>query len=208
MVLKWLLDLIILQKKFNEFIKKNNIKSLSSVNFIQGDVHKKHFEDESFDLIISINSFEHFRNPKTVLKDMWNVCRSGGYVYIKFGPLFYSPWGAHRYGYVGIPYIQNIFTNGVVFEFFYNYLKIKHTHNRYTGKKITKSDLYPEMNKWGIKQFESLFLGNSRWEVIAFKKKYDYSFEWLTKMFPEKFNTFSHDDLFVSGLSILFKKTK
>ncbi len=193
-------------KKFNEFIKKNIKKNLSSINYIQGNVHKKHFEDGSFDLIISINSFEHFRNPKTVLKEIWRVCKVGGYVYIKFGPLFYSPLGAHRYGYVGIPYIQNIFTNEVVFGFFYNYLNINHTLNRYTREKITKSNLYPEMNKWRVKQFESLFLGNCKWKVIEFKKEYDYSFEWFTKMFPEKFNKFTYSDLFVSKLNILLKK--
>jgi ubiquinone/menaquinone biosynthesis C-methylase UbiE len=108
-------------ERYHNFIKANldklNEKNLSIISYVEEDVHKQVFEDNSFDIILSSNSFEHFQDPKKVLFNIYKLCNQGGYVYIKFGPLFNSPMGAHRFGLTGVPYIQNIFPNEIVFKF-------------------------------------------------------------------------------------------
>lgn len=197
-------------QKFNKFIEENrhklSEKNLSIISFLEKDVHEEIFDENSFDIIMSNNSFEHFQHPDRVLKNMWSVCKVGGYVNINFGPLFYSVKGAHRYGYTGVPYFQNLFSNDVVFEFLYNYLNIDNKRNRYTGEEITVDDLYPEMNKWKLEEFENLFLNNSDWEIIQLKRLYNYQYLWFVRMFSLQFKKFNERDLFTSALIIILKK--
>ena len=199
-------------KKFNNFIKNNqrliNPSNLEIINYVEADASKQIFKNNSFDLIVTNSSFEHFENPTSVLKNMWQMCKSDGYIHIRFRPLFYSPRGAHRYGYTGIPYIQNLYSNHVVYEFFYNFLKIPHRNNRYTGEKISPTDVYPEMNKWKCKQFEEHFTKNNDWQVIKYEKIYEKSFKWFVKIFPERFSQFSDEDLFICGLNVVLKCKK
>jgi SAM-dependent methyltransferase len=47
------------------------------------------------DVIISLDAFEHYTNPATVLSDMWNLLSPGGTVFISFGPPWWHPYGCH-----------------------------------------------------------------------------------------------------------------
>ena len=49
------------------------------------------------DLIISLDSFEHFADPGGVLAHMRGLLRPGGKVLAAFGPTWYHPLGGHIY---------------------------------------------------------------------------------------------------------------
>ncbi len=49
------------------------------------------------DLIISIDSFEHFSQPEAVLDDMYFMLSPGGKVAISFGAPWYHPYGGHLF---------------------------------------------------------------------------------------------------------------
>jgi len=49
------------------------------------------------DLIISLDSFEHFADPAGVLVHMRSLLRPGGKVLAAFGPTWYHPLGGHIY---------------------------------------------------------------------------------------------------------------
>jgi SAM-dependent methyltransferase len=49
------------------------------------------------DLIISLDSFEHFADPAAVLAHMRGLLRPGGKVLAAFGPTWYHPLGGHIY---------------------------------------------------------------------------------------------------------------
>lgn len=49
------------------------------------------------DLIISLDSFEHFADPAGVLAHMRSLLRPGGKVLAAFGPTWYHPLGGHIY---------------------------------------------------------------------------------------------------------------
>ena len=52
---------------------------------------------ETVDLIISLDSFEHFKDPAGVLEHMRGLLRPGGRVLAAFGPTWYHPLGGHIY---------------------------------------------------------------------------------------------------------------
>ena len=49
----------------------------------------------TWDAVISLDAFEHFTHPKHVLKEMFQLLRPGGRVYMSFGPIWYHPLGGH-----------------------------------------------------------------------------------------------------------------
>jgi SAM-dependent methyltransferase len=49
------------------------------------------------DLIVSLDSFEHFADPAGVLAHMHRLLRPGGKVLAAFGPTWYHPLGGHIY---------------------------------------------------------------------------------------------------------------
>jgi len=52
---------------------------------------------EPVDLIVSLDSFEHFADPAGVLTHMRGLLRPGGKVLAAFGPTWYHPLGGHIY---------------------------------------------------------------------------------------------------------------
>jgi SAM-dependent methyltransferase len=49
------------------------------------------------DVIVSLDSFEHFADPAAVLEAMYDVLRPGGRVVTSFGPTWYHPYGGHLF---------------------------------------------------------------------------------------------------------------
>ncbi len=53
--------------------------------------------DERADAIVSIDSFEHFSDPASVLMKMSELLKPGGAVFASFGPIWYHPLGGHLF---------------------------------------------------------------------------------------------------------------
>jgi SAM-dependent methyltransferase len=53
--------------------------------------------DQPVDLIVSLDSFEHFADPAGVLARMRELLKPGGRVLAAFGPTWYHPLGGHIY---------------------------------------------------------------------------------------------------------------
>jgi SAM-dependent methyltransferase len=51
--------------------------------------------DSKVDVILSIDSFEHFSNPDQILKEMARLLKPDGRVIVSFGPPWYHPRGGH-----------------------------------------------------------------------------------------------------------------
>jgi SAM-dependent methyltransferase len=49
------------------------------------------------DIVVSIDSFEHFGDPPAVLALMYDLLRPGGQVVTSFGPTWYHPLGGHLF---------------------------------------------------------------------------------------------------------------
>ena len=60
------------------------------------------------DVVISLDSFEHFEDPVGVLGIMRNLLKPGGYVWASFGPTWYHPYGGHMFS--PFPWAHVLFT--------------------------------------------------------------------------------------------------
>ena len=52
---------------------------------------------EPADIIVTVDSFEHFEDPAAVLAQMFALLKSGGRVLASFGPTWYHPLGGHTF---------------------------------------------------------------------------------------------------------------
>jgi SAM-dependent methyltransferase len=53
--------------------------------------------DAPADVVISLDSFEHFADPAAMLERMYGLLRPGGAVIASFGPTWYHPYGGHLF---------------------------------------------------------------------------------------------------------------
>ncbi len=53
--------------------------------------------DQLADVIISVDSFEHFDDPEGALRKMYDLLKPGGVVMGSFGPPWYHPYGGHLF---------------------------------------------------------------------------------------------------------------
>lgn len=53
--------------------------------------------DEKADVIVSLDSFEHFADPAAILRTMAELLQPQGEVLISFGPTWYHPLGGHLF---------------------------------------------------------------------------------------------------------------
>lgn len=62
---------------------------------VAGDAHTLPLEAESFDLAISISTFEHFADGAAVLREIHRVLRPGGTLFVNFQPIWTASEGHH-----------------------------------------------------------------------------------------------------------------
>jgi len=67
-----------------------------------------------FDVVLSCNSMEHFRDPDVVLREMASHLAPHGRLYVSFGPPWYSLYGAHTAFFCKVPWIHLIFSEDAV----------------------------------------------------------------------------------------------
>ena len=63
---------------------------------------------EPADVIVSLDSFEHFDDPAGILRVMAGYLRPGGEVLVSFGPTWYHPLGGHKFSV--FPWAHLLFT--------------------------------------------------------------------------------------------------
>lgn len=102
-------------------------KSKSGITHIVGDADFLPFKPNSFDKIVSINSFYYFKNPFNVAKDLRRILRKNGKLVIVtpfFYPIHDIPFDNYRFTEHGIKHIleecfiiENIEPMGGIFSF-------------------------------------------------------------------------------------------
>jgi SAM-dependent methyltransferase len=53
--------------------------------------------NQPVDVIVSLDSFEHFADPASILQTMHDMLAPGGQVFVSFGPTWYHPYGGHLF---------------------------------------------------------------------------------------------------------------
>jgi len=95
---------------------------------------------DPIDVIISLDSFEHFSDPAGVLAHMHRLLRPGGKVLAAFGPTWYHPLGGHIYSV--FPFAHLLFSEAALVQW-------RALHKTDGAKTIEESGL----NKMTIRHF-------------------------------------------------------
>lgn len=151
--------------------------------------------DASFDVVFSFDAFEHIPDPAAALAEAARVARPGGFVFLEFGPLYFSPMGLHAYRSVSVPYCQLLFDRRVLEGF------------------VADQGLRPidfdQVNGWSVERYRALWgsmsdtLSQIRLVEALTLRHLD-----LVALHPSclKSKTSSFDDLVVSTVSVLFRR--
>ena len=161
------------------------------------------FRDAAFDTVFSINSFEHFADPKRCFSECLRVTRPGGWLYFSFSPLFFSAWGAHLYGEISVPHFHNVYVPAVVATFL-------EKHGFHPSHPQTKEQFlqhpYAWMNRWTAEQFRSLFRGDDRAHVVSYDETFELDHTAFLLAHASHVQVPSVRSLFVSGIDVLLMR--
>jgi 2-polyprenyl-3-methyl-5-hydroxy-6-metoxy-1,4-benzoquinol methylase len=84
---------------FNEIAEIQNVKR-EKIIFIEGNICDDDvLGPEVFDIILSVDTFEHISDPETALRNCKKHLKPDGYIVIAVSPLYYSPIGSHLWPY-------------------------------------------------------------------------------------------------------------
>lgn len=167
------------------------------VRFLEMDAAALGFPDDSFDLVFSYNSFEHFPDPESALREAARVVRRGGYVYLDFGPLYMSPKGLHAYRMTGIPYCQHLFPEELLDEV--------------AAERGCAMPPREWLNRWTLTRYRALWDAFARrLGRIVYEERLDPSGLALVRRFPACFSTKTEcfDDLLTTSIEVLFRRLR
>ena len=179
----------------------------SEVRFSIGDVCKRlPYEDNTFDLLFSINSFEHFEQPDAAFRELIRVVRPDGLLFLAFSPIYYSPWGLHASRRLGMPYPQLLFSPSTIQQYVdQNKEAIAHTYSEFSDR----NRISPYLNGYSLMQYRQIF--NSQKPVLktlAYVETISLDGMSIIFQYPGviKSKTQSFENLFVSGIKVLARK--
>ena len=132
------------------------------LTFREMNAYKLEFPENSIDIIIADNVFEHFMEPKIVMDECYRILKPGGYLLVPTFNSIYSKHGPHlKYG-LGIPWAyciasektlikalkMNAFNDPTIYD---AYPKLKTEEN-----KLNKIRAYEDLNYITHKKFKQV----------------------------------------------------
>jgi len=102
------------------------------------------------DVIVSLDSFEHFADPPAILATMFKLLRPGGRVVASFGPTWYHPLGGHLFSV--FPWAHLLFSERAL---------IRWRNDIRSDGARTFGEVEGGLNQMTIKRFERLVAASS-----------------------------------------------
>jgi SAM-dependent methyltransferase len=116
---------------------------------------------KSFDIVISQNSMEHFKEPYKMFLEMKSALKSPGKLMITFGPPWYSPYGSHMQFFTVLPYVNIFFSEKTVMQ----------VRTRYRNDGALKyAEVEGGLNRMTVRNFDQL-ISNLHAPIVF--RKYD-----------------------------------
>jgi ubiquinone/menaquinone biosynthesis C-methylase UbiE len=120
-------------------------------NFVQDDINKMPFEDNSFDLVLSFGVLEHFEDIDRPIKEMVRVLRPNG---IFFADIVPNKFSVHTIANI-INYAMLSFNFIVKFKFIAGYRFFKNCGQRYYVNRCSLGDYIHAMKSEGLAEIKS-----------------------------------------------------
>jgi ubiquinone/menaquinone biosynthesis C-methylase UbiE len=153
------------------------------VSIVMGDAARLPLRRGSMDLVLATDTWEHLLEPDRALAECLRVTATHGTISIYFMP-FYSPWGAHAWDWIRIPWLQ-LFLPNVWFVAAVCEVERKHKvntlrdvplrinwHNTQDSahtRKLTVSQFIGSVRRLGIQpeQLTILPIGSRAWRPVS-----------------------------------------
>jgi len=184
-------------KNYKDFIEQKNQNTRPALYYGAMSASNTKFHDNTFDIIFSYNAFEHVEQPQKTFAEILRITKPGGFIYLSFAPLYYSPSGLHAYRLIHIPYVQFLFKKQAIEKFILS-----------AGKDPKK---IPTTNKHSIANYRDIWKNfENEIKVIEYKENFDTSFVDLIEKYPSCFKSKSQhfDNFIVLGIEAVFQKRK
>jgi SAM-dependent methyltransferase len=100
-----------------------------------------------FDVVVSKDSFEHYRDPELAMAQMKRALRPGGRLYLVFSWPWYSPLGSHMQSFTLLPWVNLLFSERTVML----------VRARYSNDGALRyEDVQSGLNRMTVARFESI----------------------------------------------------
>ena len=159
--------------------------------FLNGDVYKMKFPDNTFDIVMSCGLLEHFEDVETVIKEMVRVLKPGSIFYAGIIPKRFS-----------VQKVADVMFNSLVaFVFFIGKGKIKKALKSAFNIIISKKDYYE--NSYTVEEYKHFFkraglkdvviVGDNPYPALNLPLPLEQMYVWVLKKFGmgiwRKFNS-------------------
>jgi SAM-dependent methyltransferase len=132
---------------------------------------------EPADIIVALDSFEHFENPAEILKIMSGMLKPGGRVIASFGPTWYHPFGGHLFSV--FPWSHLLFTEKA---------QIRWRSTFKTDGATRFNEVEGGLNQMTIARFQRL-VAESDFEFEEFEAVPIRKLKWLANPLTREFTT-------------------
>lgn len=178
------------------------------------DICKTNFDNLYFDTIFSIATFEHVHSPIQAIYELYRILKHGGYLCIQAGPLWFSPFGHHMFGYFdNMPWIHLRMSPEEIANFAKKHgldKKIEETTHLSCIDYINSMFSLQHVNKYLYSEYSLKKLAKKlNMEIVDIKLSYEGRELINDKIFEEistRNKRISRSDLFIHGFSVIFKK--
>lgn len=160
-------DHLEIAKQFKSKMENDlEINLKNRLEFKVEDAYQMTFSDNSFDIIIADNVFEHFMQPEKVLSECYRILKPGGIVIIPNFNTYYSKYGAHlKYG-LKMPWVNLIFSEKTICNTLYAMSKkdpnllVAYPGISSNTKKIRDLRAYKDLNGMTFSRFKNIAQSN------------------------------------------------
>jgi SAM-dependent methyltransferase len=135
------------------------------------DASRLPFRDGSFDMVVSINTFEHIMQLEEALEDCYRVLAPGGRALLYLPP-YYSPWGPHLENWIHFPWPHLIFSDRTLLRVAAREdARLQLNRDFVAAAQIDwteEAQRIPDVNRVTLRQFRSM-IARAGFSVVEFK---------------------------------------
>ena len=174
------------------------------------DAEATKFNRDAFDLTYCIAVMEHIKHPRLALKEILRVTQPGGHIYVQAGPLYFSPYGHHMFGFFDdYPWIHLRLSKAQIADQARKTgvdVRIKQATGLEVEQYLDAMLNIDHLNGLKIQQYElEEVMAQPDVEVLSYTKSYEGE-NLLTASISQELGSQSKDDLTLHGFELILRK--